>query len=153
VSQRRSALDSVLETSLLVALAAMVIIVFMNVVGRYVLGESLSWGEEVALLLMVWLTYLGAAVAMRDGAHYAVDFFMQYLPESWRKPVVVGKDLVVVVMTGLLLYWSAATTVLLNEWVTPALEISQSWVYAACPVGCVFILLYACRQLVRDLRS
>ena len=74
-------------------------------------------------------------------------------PGGWRKPLVLGKDVVVVAMTALLLHWSAAVAVRLNEWVTPALEINQSWVYAACPVGCVFILLYACRQLVRDIRS
>jgi TRAP-type C4-dicarboxylate transport system permease small subunit len=152
VSARRTRLDAVLETALFLALAAMVVIIFINVVGRYAFGSSLSWGEEVALLLMVWLTYLGAAVAMRDGTHYAVDFFMRYVPAGWRRTVVLGKDALVVLMTVLLLYWSAEATVLLREWVTPALEISQSWVYAACPVGSVFILFYACRQLARDLR-
>ena len=62
MSPRQNPLDSLLETLLFLVLAAIVAILFANVIGRYVLGASLSWGEEVALLLMVWLTYLGALV-------------------------------------------------------------------------------------------
>ena len=59
-------LDRIMETAILITLASMSGVVAVNVFCRFVLNFSLSWGDEVAMMLMVWLTFLGAAVGMRD---------------------------------------------------------------------------------------
>ena len=66
-------LDRTLETLLFVTLASMTAVVAANVFCRFILNFSLSWGDELAQVLMVWMTFLGAAVGMRDKAHYAFD--------------------------------------------------------------------------------
>ena len=145
-------IDRVLELLLFLALATMALVVFVNVVCRYWFVFSLSWGEEVALLMMVWLTYLGAAVATRDRAHFAFDYLVRNLPPGARHPVLIAGQVVFILTTLALMYWGGKVTWELSELVTAALEISQSWVYAACPVGCFFMLLYALRNLIHDLR-
>jgi TRAP-type C4-dicarboxylate transport system permease small subunit len=146
--QRRP--DAVLDGLLFVVLAAMTTIVALNVFCRFVLGFSLSWADETAMILMVWLTFLGAAVAMRDRMHYAFDYLVGSLPVRPRRVVVLAGHLTGLVLTALLFYWSAKVVVLITDWVMPATGIRRSWVYAACPVGCVFLLLYQVRNLLAD---
>jgi tripartite ATP-independent transporter DctM subunit len=60
----RTMIDRLLDTSLWMILAAMAVIVSANVFCRFLLGFSIYWGDEVAQVLLVWLTFLGAAVGM-----------------------------------------------------------------------------------------
>lgn len=78
-------LDRVLETMLFITLAGMSAVVASNVFCRFVLSFSFSWGDETAQILMVWLTFLGAAVATRDKSHFAFD-------DSLRAPIHRGDD-------------------------------------------------------------
>ena len=145
-------LDRILEGLLFAALAAMSTVVFTNVFCRFVLHFSLSWGDELAQVLLVWLTFLGAAVATRDKAHYAFDYLVRNLPTRLGKFFVLLGHLIVIAMTAGLLYWSGRVTWEIRAWVMPAMGFSRSLVYGACPVGCVFILVYAVRNFVADLR-
>lgn len=144
-------LDRVLEAMLVVTLAGMVAVVATNVFCRFVLHFSFSWGDETAQILMVWLTFLGAAVATRDRAHFAFDYLIRNLPQRAKKFFVVLGHLIVLAMTLGLLYWSGKVTWEIRHWVMPATDISRSWVYGACPTGCVFILLYAAQNFLTDL--
>jgi len=53
---------------------AMFGMVFTNVVTRYGFGFSIGWAEEVSSFLMIWVTYLGAGLAMREGRHVDAPF-------------------------------------------------------------------------------
>lgn len=138
--------DRTLETLLFVTLSSMTAVVAANVFCRFLLNFSLSWGDELAQVLMVWMTFLGAAVGMRDKAHYAFDYLVKSLPNSTRKFFVLLSELIVIAMSLGLLYWSAKVTVLMCHWVMPAMDISRSLVYGACPVGTFFLLMYALRN-------
>lgn len=145
--------DRSLDLLLFLVLAAMAAVVFVNVFCRFVLQFSLSWADEVAQVLMVWLTFLGAGVAMRDRMHYAFDYLVRRLPAGWQPGVVAGGHLLSILMTVLLIRWSGEVVWRITEWVMPATGWPRSWVYAACPVGCTFLLLYQVRNLLADWRS
>jgi TRAP-type transport system small permease protein len=61
-------------------LAVMAVLVFANVVLRYLFGISLSWVEELTRYMMIWLAWLAAGLAMREGAHIAIDNLQHALP-------------------------------------------------------------------------
>ena len=143
-------LDLILETALFITLASMSGVVAVNVFCRFVLNFSLSWGEEVAMMLMVWLTFLGAAVGMRDKAQYAFDFLVRHLPAEVKIPVKLFSELVCIVMTTAIVYWGTQVTMEFRNWVMPATEVSRAVVYMACPVGCSFISIYALRNFIQD---
>ena len=63
------------------ALAAFVFLQFFT---RYVLNNSLAWTEEIARYLLIALTFIGAAMAVRKGTHIAVEFLYVYLPRPRR---------------------------------------------------------------------
>ena len=70
-----------LNQALIIAMmAVMIALVFTNVVCRYVLNFSIIWAEELSQYLMVWITFLGAGLAMREGRHVAVEMLQDALP-------------------------------------------------------------------------
>ena len=62
------------------ALAVMVVMVFGNVVLRYAFNSGIAISEEVSRWLFVWITFLGAIVAVRERGHLGTDFLLARLP-------------------------------------------------------------------------
>jgi TRAP-type C4-dicarboxylate transport system permease small subunit len=79
------------------ALAVMVLMVFGNVVLRYVFNSGIAVSEEVARWLFVWLCFMGAVVALKEGAHMGTDLLLSRLPLA-------GKKACAVLGHGLMLY-------------------------------------------------
>jgi TRAP-type C4-dicarboxylate transport system permease small subunit len=74
-----------LELLVVVAMVAMVGMVFGNVVLRYGFNSGIDISEEMSRYCFIWLTYIGAMVAMRDKAHVRVDIVIKALPRAGRR--------------------------------------------------------------------
>ncbi len=74
-----------LELLIVVAMVAMVGMVFGNVVLRYGFNSGIDISEEMSRYCFIWLTYIGAMVAMRDRSHVGVDMVIRLLPRAGRK--------------------------------------------------------------------
>ena len=68
--------------ALIVLLAAMSVIIFVNVAMRYLTNQSLEWAEEVSRHMMIWLTFLGAGPVLRYGGHIAVENLQDAMPRA-----------------------------------------------------------------------
>src|ERR1700761_9166307 len=69
-----------LKVAIALCLAAMVVLVFTNVTLRYLFNSGIPTSEELSRWLLVWLTFLGAIVALRQHAHLGVDTLVRMLP-------------------------------------------------------------------------
>jgi TRAP-type C4-dicarboxylate transport system permease small subunit len=69
-----------LEWLLVALLGTMVVLVFGNVVLRYGFNSGIVFSEEVSRFVFMWLTLLGALVAMHEGAHLGMNSFIAALP-------------------------------------------------------------------------
>jgi len=78
-------------------LAVMVVLVFGNVVLRYGFNSGITVSEELSRWLLVWLTFLGAIIAVREHAHLGVDTLVRMLPAA-------GKRICFIVNYCLMLY-------------------------------------------------
>src|ERR1044072_4194589 len=76
---------SLLKVAIAICLAAMVVLVFTNVVMRYLFNSGIPTSEELSRWLLVWLTFLGAIVALRQHAHLGVDTLVRALPPLGKK--------------------------------------------------------------------
>lgn len=85
------------------ALALMVLLVFGNVVLRYVLNSGIAVSEELSRWLFVWLCFLGAVVALRDGAHLGTDMLVSRLSATGKKVCLVLGHLLMLYVTWLFL--------------------------------------------------
>lgn len=79
------------------ALAVMVLLVFGNVVLRYAFNSGISVSEELSRWLFVWITFLGAIVAVREHGHLGTDIVLAKLPP-------IGRRVCLVVSYGLMLF-------------------------------------------------
>ena len=91
-----------LETLIALALAVMVVLVFGNVVLRYAFNSGITVSEEVARWLFVWLTFLGAIVALKEHGHLGSDMLVSRLPTGGKKALLVIGHLLMLYITWLL---------------------------------------------------
>jgi len=91
-----------LETLIALALAVMVVLVFGNVILRYVFNSGITVSEEVARWLFVWLTFLGAIVALKEHGHLGSDMLASRLPTGGKKALLVIGHLLMLYITWLL---------------------------------------------------
>ena len=69
----------------IVMLASMALMVFANVALRFLTDHSILWVEEVSRYLMIWLTFLGAGIVLRYGAHIGIDTLQERVPRAARR--------------------------------------------------------------------
>lgn len=122
------------------ALALMVVLVFGNVFMRYAFNSGFSVSEELSRWLFVWLTFLGAVVAVRDNGHLGTDMLVGRLGPTGKK-ICMGLSLVLILFCLSLLFKGAYEQAVINWDTTSAvMEVSMSWFYAS---GMVFAVLSA----------
>jgi len=71
------------EWVMAVLLAAMTLLVGVQVAGRFVFGYSIFWSDELARFLLVWISFLGISIGARRAAHPGVDSLVRALPARW----------------------------------------------------------------------
>jgi TRAP-type C4-dicarboxylate transport system permease small subunit len=116
-------------------LAIMVVLVFGNVVLRYAFNSGITVSEEVSRWLFVWLTFLGAIIAMREHGHLGVDSLVKRLPPVGKKACLLVCQLLMLYVTWLLLVGSWEQTLINWDVAAPASGLSTGLFYG---VGVVF---------------
>ncbi len=97
---------NIIEWFLAVAFAVMVILVFVNVCGRYILGKGITESEEIARMLFVWLTYVGAVLVFKTKSHVMVDILLVFLHGVPRKIVDIIGNLLLGTILAVTFYYS-----------------------------------------------
>jgi TRAP-type transport system small permease protein len=124
-----------LKFIIVVCLALMVILVFGNVVLRYGFNLGITVSEEVSRWLFVWLTFLGAIVALREHGHLGVDTLVKRLPPAGKKVCLIVSQALMLFATWLFLQGSWEQTKINFGVAAPASGLSVAWFYG---VGLVF---------------
>ena len=145
--------EHILGALCVAAFAVMVALAAAAVFFRFVVNSSLAFPEEVVRYLFVWAVFLGAAVAFRRNMHASVEMFVNWMPARARHATLTLATLLCVVFFAVLIVYGIRIVALVYPQESPALEISMSYVYAAVPVGAVFMLLYAIEALICDART
>jgi TRAP-type C4-dicarboxylate transport system permease small subunit len=91
-------------------------------------------------------------VAVREKAHYVFDFLISRVTGRAKRISTLVRDVFNVATPLVLGFFSAQVAVKIHFWIMPAMEVSRSLVYAACPVGCLFMVFYSVRHLIENLR-
>jgi TRAP-type C4-dicarboxylate transport system permease small subunit len=135
------------------ALAVMVVLVFGNVVLRYGFNSGLTMSEELSRWLFVWMTFLGAVVALNERSHLGSDMLVQHLP-IWGKKVCLGLSHLLMLFVCWLLFKGSWDQALVNlETTSPVMEFSMSIFYASgavCAVSSALIILKHFFELVTN---
>jgi len=146
-------LDKSLAFFIFLILFVMSGVVAANVFGRFILGSSISWGEEVAKILLTYLTFFGAAYAMQDNSHYSFDFIIRKLPDKLLRFFLIFRWSVIIIISVIIIYYSTEVTIRMTDWIMPSSGINRALVYGATPVGIILLLFYSLRNLIEDIKN
>ncbi len=144
-------LDQILARTVELAAVALIlleiVILFSGVVARYVLHVPLVWTDELASILFLWLSMLGAVIALRRGQHMRMTAFIDRVSPDRRK-LLEGFALSAS-LAFLVLFMYPALEYAMDESyiVTPALEISNAWHASALPAGIALMILTSLLQV------
>ncbi len=83
----------------------MTFVLFVNAALRYVVGTSIIWAEEISLLCMVWIVFLGAIIASLKLSHTRITFFINKIPEANRKYLVGLVSILTAVVAIIIAYY------------------------------------------------
>jgi TRAP-type C4-dicarboxylate transport system permease small subunit len=152
----KAVLDRSLEVLVMVVVAVLVLDVLWQVFTRFVLDNPSTWTEELAVFMLIWVSLLGAAVALNRGAHLGIDYFVGKLPDRAKLATEVVVFLSVALFSLLVMIVGGVDLVLSTlelEQRSPALHVKMGYVYLAVPISGFFLTLYAVIGLVERVRE
>ncbi|OZI44035.1 TRAP transporter large permease [Bordetella genomosp. 4] len=144
-----SALGVVSEWPAALLVVLEVVVLLSGVVARYVLHEPIVWTDELASIMFLWLSMLGAVIALRRGAHMRMTALVSKCSPGKRAFLEVFALAASLVFLVLLMphAWEYAVEEMII--VTPAMEISNAWRASALPTGTLLMLLVCIVRLLR----
>ena len=134
-------LEKFISSLAAMAMAGIVVLVFVNVVMRYLMNSGLTWGEEASVSLFVWFIFLGAILAAIEGLHLKVDVFTSKLPEKFQKVCLFISNLFVLGAMSILVIGGYERVLVTHNNVSSATGIPFSFitvslvVFAVCVIG------------------
>jgi TRAP-type C4-dicarboxylate transport system permease small subunit len=148
-------IDKNLEEVLLVfLLSLMSLLIGVQIIMRYVVGESLTWSEELARYCFIWATYIGVSYAVKMGAHIRVDAVTNMLPASTRRYVNLFSYFMFIVFAALVMKEGYALTAKIFSFgqKSSALGLPMGYVYMAPAVGFALVIFRILQKMVEEVR-
>lgn len=139
--------------AVIAGLALMAVVVGWNVAGRYWGGFSLPWSDEVARYTMIWLTFLGSGLALREGAHVAIANAQEALPGPAQRAL---RLVILLILFGFFAFMVWVGIDYMNRMAvqrSAALRLPMKWVYAAMPAGFALMIVHLALVAPRYLRA
>lgn len=139
------ALDRAAQLVIVVVLLAMVAIVAAEVFGRYVVGASIGWADEVARLAFVWTIFLAIPLGIRLGSHIGIDIVTKLLPPVGRELLMRAAMLASALVLAIVAYQSVVLAI--DQWDErmPSLPVSAQLFIVAVAIGAAHSTLHLLR--------
>ncbi len=132
-------------------LVAMVVIVILQIVFRYVLNDSLIWPEELSKTMMVWTAFLVAPWAYRNGANVRIEIFRDEFPPLLLRISLLLINLLILWIVCVFFFesfgfWGRGLTVRADS-----VPVQVAWFYSIVPIAFFLLLLVGVEQTIRSL--
>ncbi|MFD1707887.1 TRAP transporter small permease [Siminovitchia sediminis] len=143
-------LNKIEEYFIGIGILIITLILFLNVVLRYVFNSSIEWAEEFTRYGVVWITFVGSSVCIYKGAHLGIDSLTTYLEKKGYTFHTIIIHAVALIFSLLFLFFSFNITMQVYEsgQISPNLGIPMVYVYAAMPVGGALMSIRFIQQLL-----
>ena len=145
-------LDKYFEEALSAALlAAMSIVILLQIVLKW-LNMPLSWSEEMARYMFIWLIYVASAYAVKNRAHIKVEIVSLLLKEKGNFVLDVIADVAFFAFTSVIAYfgWRATYNIaFVHVQQSPSMHINMGWAYLSVALGCTLMAIRIIQDLVK----
>jgi len=145
-------LTRLVEWMLVVLSILIFVVVFLQVLFRYLLRQPLFWSEELPRYLLIWMCFLAAALAQKHDAHINITLCLAPLSTRTRQLFKILTDAVILAFLWVLIYSGGLVTSITAHHRSTALQLPMGLVYAALPVGAILMSLYLVLQIADSVR-
>lgn len=146
-------LNTAEEIVLIVMFAAMVGIIFFQVIMRYVFNNSLSWSEELGKFLFVWLSWLGISIGHRRKEHIRITLLVEKLPYKIKKILEAISEVILIIISSVTIYYGIIMIDIQKKVPYAGIKISTSWGYLSLVLGCAIFILRSGVYFIQSIKS
>lgn len=140
-SRLRNGFERLLEIIVTLLMVALVVVVVLGVVYRKA-GHSLSWYDEIASILLAWLTYYGASLAAYKRAHIGFSGIVDATPPPWRLVIVVFAEICIIAFFVLLAWMGfVVLEALVGDTLVSLPNIEVQYTQSVIPIGAVLFII------------
>ncbi|HEV3009975.1 MAG TPA: TRAP transporter small permease [Burkholderiales bacterium] len=134
-------------------LFAVVATVSLQVFGRYVLNDTPVWAESLTLVMMLYVSLVGAAVGVRDAGHIGMESLLVLVPERIRLRMEMVIHVLVAVFGAMMVWNGWGLTESVKAYNIPTLGISEGFKYFPLVVSGALISLFSVEHLIALIRG
>lgn len=127
----------------------MTIMIFLQVIYRYVLGDSLSFSEELARYMFIWSVAMGSALALRTRSHIG-ELVVERLPKHLAYPAKIVASAFNLLFFALLIWYGSEMVVETMDQQSAALELPMGAVYLAVPLSGLVLFICEIKNSLDD---
>ncbi len=135
-------IEKVIMIALSIMFLVMVGAIFLQVVMRYVFNNANAWSEELARYTFVWLTLLGASVAVRKTSHMKVDYFINLMPRKLVKILYIFTNALLIAFFLVVIKYGFDLVAITFKQKSAGMGMPMAYPYLALPVGAILMLMF-----------
>jgi len=143
-------LEVFLKVICLSLILSLALLTFVKVIFRYVLNSPIIWSDEIIVLMILVLTYFGAALAANERAHITVDLLeslFSKMGRTWVRTYHLFLDFIFIFVMVIVVIYGIKISFFSADQVTEILMISYFWVYLMLPLAVIFIILMILKRI------
>lgn len=144
---------SVIEVLLMILLAAAILIVGTQIVFRYIFHNPLSWSEQGARCIFIWLTMLSVPCIFRRRGMIAFDLIINHLPRKAKILMEILVQFIILFFAGYYLTVSVQQCIVTGSRVMAGVEIPQNLIYISQPISMSLLILVMVEQFIDSVRA
>ena len=130
---------------------ALFVIVIAAIVARYGFGQAVSWTEEVPRYLLIWISFLAAAVCVLRREHVGFDVLFNALPTPARRALGVGLSALILVFGWVVFRYGIVFVQDFGDDLMETIPFTNNWYYPAMPVSGFLIMVFALKLIVDEI--
>lgn len=134
-------------------LSGIVVVVAIQVFGRYVMNDTPVWAESTALVLILYVTLLGAAVGVRDAGHIGMESLLVLVPERVRNRLEILIYALVGIFGAIMAWNGAILGASVAPYKIPTLGISEAFSQAPLVISGALIVLFSIEHVIALFRG
>ncbi len=146
-------INRVVEYVVSIFLAIMVVVIFLQVIFRFVISSPLPWSEELARYILVWISFLGASIGVKRQSHLGIEVVTKLLSARFRKISILIANLSSIGLFIIMVRWGYHLSNVVSSQFSPAMKISMFIPQSAIFISGILMLFYGIYNLMITFKS
>lgn len=148
--------DNLEKYIIVVSYTTMAMIIFVEVIRRFLLNEQSPWSTTIPILLFLWLTWFGAAYNIKIRGHLALTEVRARLSYKGQFFCFIGDAVLWIIFAAMIIYFSIDQVKISYDnfaFVDGTDDMMQWWFYMATPLAWILIIIRVIQQLLKDIKT